>query len=440
MVLGDTSGGFTLYAAHPLGLGYDPYQQLFGTTSDWASLAKIPKDRFQVLTPAGTDAQDDLPLVLRHPELTAAAWPDDRPQPPACRTPYARQAVLPGSWFWPSRRGVLTELPPNAAPHSSPRQRALGHRRRGRPRDPPGRRHGAPADARGPADHRGHRRHRAGTTATAQARRQPHRHTVHAAKPGSSATRSAGSSRTTTSPPGSRSGQPRAAPSASPSASNARGDRRAGAGRPVDVVHHRAVPVPRLGLVRGRQLRGIHLPPQRDRPRGLAAAVDRRRLRRRPHHPADRRGADGDVGHRSDQPGRRADAGGGATRPRRGRAPQRRAAQLGLRLRPVPGPRGRRLVDGQLGQRPGPGLLGHLSRWWRHAGGRFLRGAGPGLAAGDRERPHRPRPGLRLPLHAQRRAGRPRDPVGRPHHDGRGAADGRSAAARPRRSTCRRWG
>jgi hypothetical protein len=55
MVLGDTSGGFTLYAAHPLGLGYDPYQQLFGTTSDWASLAKIPKDRFQVLTlPAPT--------------------------------------------------------------------------------------------------------------------------------------------------------------------------------------------------------------------------------------------------------------------------------------------------------------------------------------------------------------------------------------------------
>ena len=55
MVLGDTSGGFTLYAAHPRGLGHDPYQQLFGTTSDWASLAKIPKDRFQVLTlPAPT--------------------------------------------------------------------------------------------------------------------------------------------------------------------------------------------------------------------------------------------------------------------------------------------------------------------------------------------------------------------------------------------------
>jgi hypothetical protein len=55
MVLGDTSGGFTLYAAHPRGLGYDPYQQLFGTTSDWASLAKIPKNRFQVLTlPAPT--------------------------------------------------------------------------------------------------------------------------------------------------------------------------------------------------------------------------------------------------------------------------------------------------------------------------------------------------------------------------------------------------
>ncbi len=50
MVLGDTSGGFTLYAAHPYGLGSDPYPSLFGTTSDWASLAKLPKDRFQVLT------------------------------------------------------------------------------------------------------------------------------------------------------------------------------------------------------------------------------------------------------------------------------------------------------------------------------------------------------------------------------------------------------
>ena len=50
MVLGDTSGGFTLYAAHPRGLGQDPYPSLFGTTSDWASLARIPQDRFQVLT------------------------------------------------------------------------------------------------------------------------------------------------------------------------------------------------------------------------------------------------------------------------------------------------------------------------------------------------------------------------------------------------------
>ena len=50
MVLGDTSGGFTLYAAHPLGLGHDPYPKLFGTTSDWASLAKLPTSRFQVLS------------------------------------------------------------------------------------------------------------------------------------------------------------------------------------------------------------------------------------------------------------------------------------------------------------------------------------------------------------------------------------------------------
>ena len=56
MVLGDTSGGFTLYAAHPRGLGYDPYAKLFGTTSDWASLAKIPKGRFQVLSLPGPDS------------------------------------------------------------------------------------------------------------------------------------------------------------------------------------------------------------------------------------------------------------------------------------------------------------------------------------------------------------------------------------------------
>jgi hypothetical protein len=54
MVLGDTSGGFTLYAAHPRGLGHDPYAKLFGTSSDWASLAKIPKDRFQVLSLSGS--------------------------------------------------------------------------------------------------------------------------------------------------------------------------------------------------------------------------------------------------------------------------------------------------------------------------------------------------------------------------------------------------
>jgi len=50
MVLGDTSGGFTLYAAHPYGLGSDPYAGMFDTGSDWASLAKLPKNRFQVVT------------------------------------------------------------------------------------------------------------------------------------------------------------------------------------------------------------------------------------------------------------------------------------------------------------------------------------------------------------------------------------------------------
>ncbi len=56
MVLGDTSGGFTLYAAQPSGLGADPYRSLFDTTSDWASLAKLPKDRFQVVDLPGESA------------------------------------------------------------------------------------------------------------------------------------------------------------------------------------------------------------------------------------------------------------------------------------------------------------------------------------------------------------------------------------------------
>jgi hypothetical protein len=49
MVLADTSGGFTLYAAHGSALPSDPYAQLFGTTSDWASLARIPTERLQVV-------------------------------------------------------------------------------------------------------------------------------------------------------------------------------------------------------------------------------------------------------------------------------------------------------------------------------------------------------------------------------------------------------
>jgi hypothetical protein len=61
MVLGDTSGGTTLYAAHPYGLGYDPYAAMFGTTSDWASLAKLPKSRFQVLTLPPTVAKKTAP-------------------------------------------------------------------------------------------------------------------------------------------------------------------------------------------------------------------------------------------------------------------------------------------------------------------------------------------------------------------------------------------
>ena len=77
MVLGDTSGGFTLYAAHPRGLGYDPYAKLFGTTSDWASLAKIPKGRFQVLSLSGS--------ALRWHRPPRAPGCADRPPSPAVR-------------------------------------------------------------------------------------------------------------------------------------------------------------------------------------------------------------------------------------------------------------------------------------------------------------------------------------------------------------------
>ena len=49
MVLGDTSGGFTLYAASPLTMSSDPYQKLFHTSSDWAALSRIPLNRLQVI-------------------------------------------------------------------------------------------------------------------------------------------------------------------------------------------------------------------------------------------------------------------------------------------------------------------------------------------------------------------------------------------------------
>jgi hypothetical protein len=48
MVLADTSGGFTLYAASPLAMSNDPYPKLFHTTSDWAALDRIPLNRLQV--------------------------------------------------------------------------------------------------------------------------------------------------------------------------------------------------------------------------------------------------------------------------------------------------------------------------------------------------------------------------------------------------------
>ena len=55
-------------------------------------------------------------------------------------------------------------------------------------------------------------------------------------------------------------------------------------------------------------------------------------------------------------------------------------------------------------------------------------------------RPHRPRPRLRLPLHAQRCARRPGDPVGRSHHAPPGHCRWARVCGSTPGSTCRRSG
>ena len=49
MVLADTGGGLTLYAAHPESFAADPYPPLLGDV-DYAGLSRIPFDRMQVLS------------------------------------------------------------------------------------------------------------------------------------------------------------------------------------------------------------------------------------------------------------------------------------------------------------------------------------------------------------------------------------------------------
>jgi hypothetical protein len=49
MVLADSSGGFTLYAAHPQSFAADPYENLFGNV-DYAGIHSIPFHRMQVLS------------------------------------------------------------------------------------------------------------------------------------------------------------------------------------------------------------------------------------------------------------------------------------------------------------------------------------------------------------------------------------------------------
>ncbi|WP_219416037.1 hypothetical protein [Pseudonocardia nigra] len=49
MILADSSGGFTLYAAHPASFAADPYPSLFGDVA-YAGIGAIPFDRMQVLS------------------------------------------------------------------------------------------------------------------------------------------------------------------------------------------------------------------------------------------------------------------------------------------------------------------------------------------------------------------------------------------------------
>jgi hypothetical protein len=64
MILGDTSGGFTLYAAHPQSQVPGAYDGLFAD-EPWVSLAKLPAERFRVLELGALRTSPDIPEVNR---------------------------------------------------------------------------------------------------------------------------------------------------------------------------------------------------------------------------------------------------------------------------------------------------------------------------------------------------------------------------------------
>ena len=48
MILGDTSGGFTLYAVNPQSFSADPYDAIWGDAT-WVDVSGIPFDKMRVL-------------------------------------------------------------------------------------------------------------------------------------------------------------------------------------------------------------------------------------------------------------------------------------------------------------------------------------------------------------------------------------------------------
>jgi hypothetical protein len=64
MILGDSSGGFTLYAVHPRSQSPGSFNDLFPPET-WVNLSKIPADRFRVLKLGPVQASPRIPEVNR---------------------------------------------------------------------------------------------------------------------------------------------------------------------------------------------------------------------------------------------------------------------------------------------------------------------------------------------------------------------------------------